>query len=106
MPGEPTYGRDAATWSPLDSDGWYAARNATTALRDALVRAGLQKDFPYLRADLNAFGHGLVELGRVSPDTAERLAELLRLALASGSGRDRSDCEHASTTVEEHKGRT
>lgn len=37
---------DAATWSPLDSDDWYAARDATTALRDALVRAGLEKDFP------------------------------------------------------------
>ncbi|MGW5656556.1 hypothetical protein [Streptomyces humi] len=79
-----TYRHDAAIWSPLDSDGWYAARKATTALRDALIRAGLEKDFPYLRAELNAFGHGLVELGRVSPATAERLAELLRLALASG----------------------
>ncbi|MFD7129995.1 hypothetical protein [Streptomyces sp. NPDC059894] len=106
MQGESTYGRDAATWSPLDSDGWYAARNATTALRDALVRAGLEKDFPYLRADLNAFGHGLVELGRVSPDTAERLAELLRLALASGFGRDHSDDERSPTTVEEQQGRT
>ncbi|MGW2783260.1 hypothetical protein ACWC3X_18740 [Streptomyces populi] len=76
---------DAATWSPLNSDDWYAARDATTALRDALVRAGLEKDFPYLRADLNAFGHGFVELGRVSPATAERLAELLRLALTSMS---------------------
>ncbi|MBW8800910.1 MAG: hypothetical protein JF597_47370 [Streptomyces sp.] len=74
---------DAATWSPLDSDGWYAARNATSALRDVLIRAGLEKDFPYLRAELNAFGHGLVELGRVSPATAERLAELLRLPQAS-----------------------
>ncbi|MFG3657575.1 hypothetical protein [Streptomyces sp. NPDC047706] len=105
MPDEPTVGRDAAAWSPLDSDGWYAARNATTALRDVLVRAGLEKDFPYLRADLNAFGHGLVELGRVSPDTAERLAELLRLALASGYGGDRDGDGHASTTAEEHKGR-
>ncbi|MEW2165158.1 hypothetical protein AB0912_19520 [Streptomyces sp. NPDC007084] len=102
MPDEPTVGRDAAAWSPLDSDGWYAARNATTALRDVLARAGLEKDFPYLRADLNAFGHGLVELGRVSPDTAE----LLRLALASGYGRDRDGDGHASTTAEEHKGRT
>ncbi len=67
MPHEPTDGRDTAAWSPLDSDGWYAARNATTALRDVLVHAGLEKEFPYLRADLNAFGHGLVELGRVSP---------------------------------------
>ncbi|WP_399942797.1 hypothetical protein ACGH52_26210 [Streptomyces sp. BBFR25] len=105
MPDEPTVGRDAAAWSPLESDGWYAARNATTALRDVLVRAGLEKDFPYLRADLNAFGHGLVELGRVSPDTAERLAELLRLALASGYGRDCDGDGHASTTADEHKGR-
>ncbi|WP_327691726.1 hypothetical protein OG870_31245 [Streptomyces sp. NBC_00461] len=105
MPDEPTDGRDAAAWSPLDSDGWYAARNATTALRDVLVRAGLEKDFPYLRADLNAFGHGLVELGRVSPATAERLAELLRLALASGFGRDHSDDDHEPIITEEHKGR-
>lgn len=105
MPNEPTDGRDAAAWSPLDSEGWYAARNATTAVRDALVRAGLEKDFPYLRADLNAFGHGLVELGRVSPDTAERLAELLRLALASGASRDSEGAEHAPTAAEKHKGR-
>ncbi|MGV9990653.1 hypothetical protein [Streptomyces sp. NPDC003374] len=107
MPHESTDGPDAATWSPLDSEGWYAARNATTALRDALVRAGLEKDFPYLRADLNAFGHGLVELGRVSPGTAERLAELLRLAMASGfrPDRDGDEYEHAPATSEEHKGR-
>ncbi|MDH6548713.1 hypothetical protein [Streptomyces sp. SAI-041] len=105
MPDEPIGGRDVAAWSPLDSDGWYAARNATTALRDVLVRAGLEKDFPYLRADLNAFGHGLVEMGRVSPDTAERLAELLRLALASSFIRDRNDDDHELTITEEHKGR-
>ncbi|WP_237518820.1 hypothetical protein [Streptomyces sp. SID5910] len=105
MQGEPTDGHDAATWSPLYGDGWYAARNATTALRDVLVRAGLDKDFPYLRADLNAFGHGFVELGRVSPATAERLAELLRLALASGF---RVACEdHGRTPVatDGHEGR-
>ncbi|MEU5955490.1 hypothetical protein [Streptomyces sp. NPDC047525] len=94
MRDEPRDHQDAAQWSPLDSDGWYAARNATTALRDILTAAGMEKDFPYLRADLNAFGHGLIELGRVSPATAERLAELLRLALASGrssnSGSDES----------------
>lgn len=43
MRDEPTHGRDAAAWSPLDSDGWYAARDATTALRDVLVRAGLER---------------------------------------------------------------
>ncbi|MFJ4630669.1 hypothetical protein [Streptomyces sp. NPDC088847] len=105
MPDEPTHGRDAAAWSPLDSDGWYAARDAITALRDVLVRAGLEKDFPYLRADVNAFGHGLVDLGRVSPATAERLAELLRLALASGYRRDGNDGSHGSSIAEEHEGR-
>jgi hypothetical protein len=106
MRDEPTRGCDAATWSPLDSDGWYAARNATTALREVLVRAGLEKDFPYLRADLNAFGHGLVELGRVSPDTAERLVELVRLVLASGFGHGSDSAGHTPATAEEPKGRT
>jgi hypothetical protein len=105
MPDEPTHGRDAAAWSPLDSDGWYAARDATTALRDVLVRAGLEKDVPDLRADVNAFGHGLVDLGRVSPATAERLAELLRLALASGYRRDGDDGSHGSSIAEEHEER-
>ncbi|WP_371552487.1 hypothetical protein OG266_43985 [Streptomyces sp. NBC_00554] len=85
MRDEPCDHQDAAQWSPLDSDGWYAAQNATTALRDVLTVAGMEKDFAYLRADLNAFGHGLIELGRVSPATAERLAELLRLALTCGT---------------------
>jgi hypothetical protein len=73
---------DTARWSPLDSDHWYAARNATAALRDVLTAAGMEKDFPYLRAELNAFGQGLIELGRVSPETAERLAELLKRAMS------------------------
>ncbi|MFD4414724.1 hypothetical protein [Streptomyces sp. NPDC058475] len=99
MRDDPTHRHDAATCSPLETDDWYAARNATTALRDALLRAGLEKDFPYLRADLNAFGHGLVELGRVSPATAERLAELLRLALAAGLQR----LEESSGGDSEHR---
>ncbi|RLL68890.1 hypothetical protein [Streptomyces sp. Z26] len=74
---------DSASWSPLESREWYEARDAVVALRDVLTAAGLEREFPYLRADLNAFGHGLIELGRVSPETAERLAELLRLALSS-----------------------
>ncbi|MFF4751761.1 hypothetical protein ACWD5R_20405 [Streptomyces sp. NPDC002514] len=72
---------DAANWNPIETDEWYAARNATTALRDVLTAAGMTRDFPYLRAELNAFGQGLIELGRVSPETAERLAELLRRAI-------------------------
>jgi hypothetical protein len=76
---------DGARWSPIDSHEWYAARDAVLALRDVLIAAGMERDFPYLRADLNAFGQGLIELGRISPETAERIAELLRLAL---------DCPH------------
>lgn len=72
---------DAAHWSPLNTDEWYAARNAASALREVLTAAGMARDFPYLRADLNAFGHGLIDLGRVAPETAERLAEILRIAL-------------------------
>ncbi|MGW0820966.1 hypothetical protein [Streptomyces sp. NPDC002845] len=87
MNGEDEHRHDTARWSPLESEGWYAARGATTALRDALA-AGMEKDFPYLRADLNAFGHGLIELGRVSPETAERLAELLNRALSCPQGAD------------------
>jgi hypothetical protein len=37
----------------------------------------MERGFPYLRADLNAFGHGYVDLGRVAPGTAERLADLV-----------------------------
>ncbi len=75
---------DAARWNPIESDEWYAARDATSALRDVLTAAGMARDFPYLRAELNAFGQGLIELGRVSPETAERLAELLRRAVQCG----------------------
>ncbi|MFD8422678.1 hypothetical protein [Streptomyces sp. NPDC059466] len=96
MRDDPTHRHDAAIWSPLDTDDWCAARNATTALRDALLRAGLEKDSPYLQSDLNTFGHGLVELGRVSPATVERLAELLRLALSAGPRRLEESGDRAS----------
>ncbi|MBP0455988.1 hypothetical protein [Streptomyces montanisoli] len=81
---------DAAHWSPLDTEEWYAARAAASSLRDILTAAGMARDFPYLRADLNAFGHGLIDLGRISPATAERLAELVRRAL-------RCECDTGET---------
>ncbi|SCD48407.1 hypothetical protein GA0115240_11078 [Streptomyces sp. DvalAA-14] len=65
------------------SGEWYAVRNAATSLRDVLTASGMQRDFPYLWADINAFGQGFIELGRVSPETAGRLAGLVRLALSS-----------------------
>ena len=81
MPSDYTDPSDAATWSPLQSKEWHEARRATAALRDVLIAAGLQQQFPFLRADLNAFGQGFVELGRTTPRAAERLAHLLRLGL-------------------------
>ncbi|GAA2071396.1 hypothetical protein GCM10009801_22990 [Streptomyces albiaxialis] len=83
MPAEPEHdgAGDDSRWSPIDSSEWHAARDAVAALRDVLIAAGMERDFPYLRADLNAFGHGLIELGRVSPHTADRLAALLRKSL-------------------------
>ncbi|WNI18074.1 hypothetical protein [Actinacidiphila sp. ITFR-21] len=82
MPGEAERPDRPPDWLSLNSAEWYAARDATTALRDVLASAGLQREFPFLRADLNVFGHGFIELGRISPATAHRLADLLRLGLA------------------------
>ena len=81
MRGENEERRDVPTRVPTETREWYAARDATAALRDVLIAADMQHEFPYLRADLNAFGQGLIELGRISPQTAQRLAELLRLAI-------------------------
>ncbi|MEW2522933.1 hypothetical protein [Actinacidiphila alni] len=83
MPSDSQRERDSALWSPIDSHEWYAARNAVTSLRRILTALGLERDFPFLRADLNAFGHGYIDLGRISPETAERVAELLRLGTAA-----------------------
>ncbi|GAA4983345.1 hypothetical protein GCM10023205_61420 [Yinghuangia aomiensis] len=78
------FSSDAATWSPIDTGAWYEARESTALLRDVLVAAGLAEELPYLRADVNAFGHGFVELGRTSPAAAKRLAALLALGLSDG----------------------
>jgi hypothetical protein len=83
MPSDERQERDAALWSPIDSHEWYEARNAATSLRRVLTALGMERDFPFLRADMNAFGHGFIDLGRISPETAERLAELLRLGIAA-----------------------
>jgi hypothetical protein len=72
---------DPARRSPQDVHGWYEARDAVNALRDVVVAAGLAKHLPYLRADLNAFGRGIIEIGRTTPEGALRIAELLALGL-------------------------
>ena len=79
MPTDDTQGPDEAHWQPITSAAWYEARNATADLRDVLIATGLAEHFPFLRAELNAFGHGIVDLGRTTPEAAARLAELLNL---------------------------
>ncbi|MFH8365579.1 hypothetical protein [Streptomyces sp. NPDC018031] len=96
--GEPS---DAARWSPIDSREWYAARDAAAALRDVLIAAGMEREFPYLRADINAFGQGFIELGRISPEVAKRLAELLQRALdCQESSEARSNCGKPSNQAD------
>ncbi|MDQ1295874.1 MAG: hypothetical protein QG608_3761 [Actinomycetota bacterium] len=72
-------------WSSGDRAAWYEARDAMMLLREVLVAAGVGRAFPYLRADLNAFGDGIVELGRTTPEAAARVADLLRLGLSVDS---------------------
>ncbi|WP_406284314.1 hypothetical protein [Embleya sp. NBC_00896] len=73
---------DAASWSPIDTTAWHEARSAVATLRDVLLATGIAEHFPYLRADVNAFGQGFVELGRTTPEAAHHLAELLAAATA------------------------
>ncbi|MYW04521.1 hypothetical protein [Streptomyces sp. SID3343] len=63
-----------------EGDAWYVARSAVMGLRDVLIAAGMEADFTYLSADVNAFGNGIVNLGRITPATTRRLTALLRAA--------------------------
>jgi len=67
----------------LAGDAWYEARMVVSELRDVLLAANLAESFMYLQADINAFGKGVVVLGRTTPAAARRLAQLLRVARAS-----------------------
>jgi hypothetical protein len=60
--------------------GWTHAARATAALRTELSACGLTDALPYLRPEVNAFGVGLIELGRITPETAQALAALLAQA--------------------------
>ena len=61
-------------------DEWFEARTAALDLRDMLKAAGLARYFPYLQADVNAFGNGFVNIGRTTPYATQRLADLLKAA--------------------------
>jgi hypothetical protein len=60
--------------------GWASAARAVTALKEQLHACGLADALPYLHADVNIFGTGIVELGRITPATAHALAALLAKA--------------------------
>ena len=63
---------------------WARAQHAVSELQQALSDLGCSDSMPYLRADVNVFGNGVVELGRVTPETAALLAHAVR-ALAAQS---------------------
>jgi hypothetical protein len=56
---------------------WAEANEAGVRLRGQLHRLGLVEAADQVRAQVNAAGVGVVELGSVSPQTARALAELL-----------------------------
>jgi hypothetical protein len=62
--------------------GWAHAARATTALERELRACGLSDALPYMRAEVNVFGVGIIELGHITPETAHALAGLLARARA------------------------
>jgi hypothetical protein len=72
---------------------WARAQHAVSALQQALAASDHPEALPYLHADVNVFGTGVVELGRVTPETAAFIAEALQ---AFHRGRDRGTGEHAA----------
>ncbi|MFI6540849.1 hypothetical protein ACIBHY_50915 [Nonomuraea sp. NPDC050547] len=56
---------------------WARAQHAVAEVKDALAATGCVEAMPYLRADVNEFGAGFVELGRVTPQTAALIAQAL-----------------------------
>jgi hypothetical protein len=54
--------------------GWANAQHAVSAIRSALTELGQENAIPRLRADVNVFGAGIVELGHVTPQVAALMA--------------------------------
>jgi hypothetical protein len=63
--------------SPTCAPG-HVAQHAASAVKQALDDLGHPDAMPYLHADVNVFGNGVIELGRVTPETAALLAQALR----------------------------
>ena len=83
--GEPAFLLDEGT---AYVRAWATAQHAASALRDALADLGLADAMPYLHADVNVFGAGFVDLGRVTPRTAALIAESLRELASRRIGSD------------------
>ena len=62
--------------------GWIEADAALSMLVRELAACGLAGDLPYARAEVTVAGVGVVELGRITPATAYRLAALLAASRA------------------------
>jgi hypothetical protein len=60
--------------------GWHGAETAADRLRYELAGCGLAAGAAGVRAEVTVAGVGVVELGRISPATAEVLAGLLAVA--------------------------
>ena len=69
--------------------GWANAQHAVSALKQALSELGQDEAIPRLRADVNVFGAGIVELGHVTPQTAVLIAEALRVMRHSRAPTDK-----------------
>jgi len=70
---------------------WATAQLTVSALKKGLADLGETDAMPYVHADVNVFGADIVELGRVTPQTAALIAEALR-ALASHRIRPDNGC--------------
>jgi len=57
--------------------GWSAARRASSHLAGQLVEAGLAQEFGGLRPDVSVRGDGLVCIGPISTEAANRLTVLI-----------------------------
>jgi hypothetical protein len=62
---------------------WTDAHQAVAELVVELAGCGLAGRLPHARAEITSAGVGVVDLGRVSPDTARLLARLLAGARVS-----------------------
>jgi hypothetical protein len=66
--------------------GWARAQHAVSALKQALADLGYEDAMPHLRADVNVFGTGYVELGPITPQMTTVIAEALHAVASNKDG--------------------